>query len=119
MINLVDWPVLQREGIRPWYLDCPACEGSYPEGAICECGYCDHAGVIAGTCPRCQAELVPSLADLVEDLLDAADQVLTEMAGGWEPPAARRLRRIVTHLQGLAGVRVVAPTAGQGRPPAV
>lgn len=119
MNHLIEWPVLQRDGIGPWYLDCPACEGSYPEGTVCECGYCDHAGVIAGTCPRCGAELVPSLADLVEDLLDAADQVLTEIAGGWEPPAMPRLRRIVTHLQGLAGVRVVAHPTGQGSTPAM
>lgn len=98
--------------------DCPACGGWYPEDASCECGYCPHAGVIDGICPACGTEVEPTMAALIAELLDAADETLSMLAiaipptPGWlydnEQSAVDRLRRIVTRLQGTAGLRVVS-----------
>lgn len=107
------------------YLDCPACGGWYPDDGQCECGYCPHAGVIEGTCPTCGTEVEPTMAALVAELLDAADCTVTELADMpvlWSiltsalPNLAGpvdRLHRIVTILQGTAGLRVVEG-AGNG-----
>ena len=100
-------------------LDCPACGGWYVEDTSRECGYCPHAGVIEGTCPECGAEAEPTMAELVAELLDAADCMVVELASypvlfalltsalpTLAAPVAR-LRQIVTRLQGTAGLRVV------------
>ena len=100
--------------------DCPACGGWYPDDGQCECGYCPHAGVIEGICPACGTDVEPTMAALIAELLDAADCVVTELARTpvffsllasalpTLPGPVNRLHRIVTQLQGTAGLRVVS-----------
>lgn len=93
--------------------ECPACGELYPAGQQCECGYCDHAGTPVGeTCPVCDDCVTAPAADLVAELLDAADAMVAAM-GNWLPSARMydeitRLRRAVTQLQGTAGLSVPA-----------
>lgn len=89
--------------------ECPACGELYPAGQQCECGYCDHAGTPVGeTCPICDDCVTAPAADLVAELLDAADAMVALLARSGIRAASpvSRLRAIVTQLQGTAGLRV-------------